>query len=137
MKLLSKAIEVASALYDSQSTHRCQHFAFLAYKGRFVSIGRNSIKTHPINLRNPKFNEDKVNVSYEKGSCAELNALLKLKKLTNIKAEKCVLINLRVDNNNKIAYSRPCSSCISLLKYFNLKDIYYSNNQGEFEKLKI
>lgn len=135
-KILNKAIEISEALYDPYANMRCQHFCFLIYKSRFIIIGKNSKKTHPINLKNPKYSIANINISSQKGSCAELNALLKLKHTTNIQPEKCSMINIRIDNNGYLGYSKPCHSCISLLNFFSIKDvIYFDTDFGCFKKL--
>ena len=93
----------------------------------------NCNKTHPINLLNPKFSkENGLNFSDQKQVCSELNAILKLKRLTNIQTDRCTLVNLRYDKNKKLTLSKPCSSCENLLKYHNFKKIIWTNVDGEY-----
>lgn len=139
MNKFAKSIEIAHALFDSKRDYgqRCNHFSFVYYKSRLISIARNSIKTHPINLYNPRYGLSGADITYTKGSCSELNAFIKIRNLTNIPFNKLTLINIRIDNNGRLALSRPCSSCFSLLRYLNPKEIFYSNFFGEFERLDV
>lgn len=84
-----------------------------------------------MNLRNKKISRvTGEDYSDQKQTCSELNAILKLKRLTNIDTRKCTLINLRYDRNDKIALAKPCSSCQSLLRYHNFKQVIWSTNNG-------
>ena len=137
MKILEKIKEIAFAFDRELFPNRNLHLSFIIYKGRIISIGQNSKKTHPMNLRNRKINKEGVDISSFRGSCSEWNAISRLKNLTNIPAHKCYLINIRVNKNNEIRMSMPCSSCLKLLSFFNIKKVYYSNENGVFEQLGV
>ncbi len=93
----------------------------------------NCNKTHPINLLNPKFSKKTgLNFSDQKQTCSELNAILKLKRMTNIQTDKCILVNLRYDKNGYLCLSRPCSSCDSLFEYHNFKKIIWTDEKGKY-----
>ena len=134
-KIITKIKEIAFAFDRDLFPSRNLHLSFIVYKGRIISIGQNSKKTHPINLKNKKINKDGVDVTTSKGSCSELSAVQKLKNLTNIPVGKCQLINIRVNRQNEIRNSKPCSSCDSLLRFFRFSSVWFSNEKGEFEKL--
>lgn len=74
-------------------------------------------------------------VSNQKYTCSEFNAINKLKNTSNIDIRKCVLVNLRYDRNKKLAYAKPCASCGSLLSYFRFKRVFYTNDKGNYQKL--
>jgi hypothetical protein len=135
--MFSRLEEIAKSLIDETSFKtRCRHFSFILYKRKIISIGMNCKKTHPINLLNPKFcKENGLNVSDQKQICSELNSILKLKRMTNIDTNKCILVNLRYDKNGNLALSKPCSSCENLLKYHNFKKIIWTNDNGEYVSL--
>jgi len=93
----------------------------------------NCNKTHPLNLLNRKISKiTGEDYSEYKHTCSELNAILKLKRLTNIDTKKCTLVNIRFDRNDKVSMAKPCSSCDSLLKYHNFKQIIWSTNDGDY-----
>lgn len=130
----AKLIEISLALFDPTESIN-QHFSFITHKRRIISIGKSVNKTHPINLKNPKYGRDGEAI-YNKNMCAELNVVNKFTKLTNIPFKKCDLYVIRVDKNKKISYSRPCSSCQNLIAEFaSFKNVYFSNKNGELEKL--
>ena len=126
-----KLEEIAFSLLEDHNANRCRHFSFILHKGRIISSGLNSSKTHPLNLRNRKISRiTGEDYSSQKQTCSELNAILKLKRLTNIDTRKCILINLRYDRNNELALAKPCMSCQSLLQYHNFKTIIWSTSKG-------
>lgn len=135
IKILEKIKEIAFAFDKNSFSSRNLHLSFLIYKNRIISIGQNSKKTHPINLRNRKISKDGIDISSFRGSCSEWNALLRLKNLTNIPARKCSLVNIRINKNNEIRMSRPCYSCLRLLAFYDITDVCYSNERGGFERL--
>lgn len=125
--------EIAYSLLDVNPNARCRHFSFILYKGRLIATGTNRPKTHPLNLINRKVSKiTGDDYSDQKQTCSELNAILKLKRLTNIDTKKCTLINIRYDRNDNIALARPCMSCENLLRYHNFKNILWSINKGEY-----
>lgn len=135
-KLHFKRLEdIALSLIDWNDPIRCRHFSFILHKKRIVAIGINQQKTHPTNLKNRKVSaitgED---FSDQKHICSEFNAIIKLKKLTNIDTKKCTLINLRYDRNKKLALASPCMSCVSLLKYHEFKQVIWTDNRGQYIK---
>lgn len=128
-----RLLDIAKSLVDHNSKKRCHHYSFIIKKNKIISIGQNNTKTHPINLKNRKISKKTgVDFSHEKHTCSEFNAILKLKKLTNINTKKCELVNIRINKNNNLDFSKPCMSCENLLKYFEFKSICWSNNDGEF-----
>jgi len=130
--------EIAESLIDWDDAIRCRHFSFIVYKKRIVSIGTNKQKTHPTNLKNRKVSSKTgEDFSDQKHICSEFNAIVKLKRQTNINTKKCTLINLRYDRNKKLAFAQPCMSCVSLLKYHEFKTILYTNSTGCYEEFEI
>jgi len=129
--------EIALSLIDSNKYKRCYHFSFILYKKKIVSIGMNASKTHPINLKNRKVSKRTgEDISEQKHTCSEFNAIQKLKRLTNIQTDKCTLVNLRYDRNWKIAVAKPCMSCENLLKYFSFKKIFWSTNECTYDYIQ-
>lgn len=127
---LQKALELSRALFDPDFELRCQHFSFAFYKGRIMAVGRNQNKTHTLNLRNPLRFNDKV--FEQKRMCSELSLFLTLKNKTNIPFHKISIINIRLDRNAFPCMSRPCESCRNLIKYLKPKELFYTDERGEF-----
>lgn len=121
---LFRLVDLAKNLivYDNIDL-RCRHFAFILNKSKIVSIGRNSRKSHPINQKYGYFDGS--------GLHAEACAVI---KSGDIDHSKHVLVTFRIDRNDQIAMGKPCKHCQKLLRDVAFKEIYYSNELGEFEK---
>ena len=129
--IFKKCIYLTKALREIDSNLKCQHFSFIFHKNKLITVGKNSKKSNPTNLRNPKTdaNGEKVKDKY---TCSELNAFIKFKNMTNINFSKTSVVVTRIDKNGKIRNSKPCTSCQSLLNFINPKEIFYSiDSEGE------
>lgn len=128
-----KIVEISFALINKhQADLRCRHFSFILDKNKIISIGLNSLKTHPKNLKYNYVNKLNQNISDIVGTHSELSAVIKLGK------EDCrglSLINTRINRNNLLDFSAPCSGCCDMIKQLNFDNIYYSNSNGKFDKL--
>ena len=125
--------EIGESLINYESGKRCHHFSFILYKNRIISIGSNNKKTHPTNLINRKVSiRTGEDFSDQKYTCSEFNAILKLKRLTNVDTRKCILVNMRFDRNKNLSSSFPCMSCQNLLKYHNFKKIIWTDHKGDY-----
>lgn len=126
--------EIARALYDpDEHPLRTFHATFILQKRKLLSIGINSPKTDPTNLFNPKVGRE-GELIHDKGTCSELAALKKLISKSQIRTEKCWLVNIRINRNGELDWSPPCSSCQSLLKRYSFDKVFYSGNMGEFKR---
>jgi hypothetical protein len=128
-----KLIDLARALKPIDHNLRTFHASFILHKTRIVAVGSNNGKTNPVNLRNPKYNREGRDISNEKYTCSEYASFIKLRK-TNLEARRCSLVNIRIDRNDKLALSCPCVSCQSLLKWLNFRNVFYTDNDGNFVK---
>lgn len=120
-----KLIELGHALKEKSQTGRAFHLSAIYNKSRLISLGINDYnKSHPQTL----------NYNYHKNAKmhSEMRATLKL-GLTD--CEGLTIVNLRIDNNDKIANAKPCRGCESLIRSLNFKKVFCSNNEGEFEEL--
>jgi cytidine deaminase len=89
-----------------------------------------------VNLKNRKLSaRTGEDISDQKHICSEFNAIIKLKRLTNIDTKKCTLVNIRFDRNKKLALASPCMSCRNLLKFHEFKNVFWTNSKGIYETL--
>ncbi len=126
---INRSVEIARALKSKYATGRSFHITVIFDKNKIISIGINNyLKTHPKSYKYMK--KEVVNESgYLPSIHSELSAVLKLGE------EDCSnysFINVRLDNNNQINNSRPCSGCIELLKQVGFNQFHYSNEKGVF-----
>jgi deoxycytidylate deaminase len=126
--------EIAKSLIDFDEDKRCHHFSFILNKKRVIAIGTNKPKTHPTNLKNRKLSaRTGEDISDQKHTCSEFNAIIKLKRLTNIDTKRCNLVNIRFDRNKNLALASPCMSCRNLLKFHEFKNVFWTNSNGAYE----
>lgn len=124
-KILKRTIDIAKVMCPLNTEHRCSHIAFLIRCGKIVHIGTNSCKSHPKTLEYDYKNHQLV------GLHAELSVCMKSGK-EDLRDFKMVVI--RFNRNNKMANSKPCCGCQSVIKQFNVGEVWYSNSHGEIVK---
>lgn len=131
----NKIIEVSYALINKHNADlRCRHFSFILDRNRIISIGLNSLKTHPKNLKYNYVNKLKENISNIVGTHSELNAVIRLGE------EDCsglTLVNTRINRNNELDYSAPCSGCSDMIKQLNFRNIYFTDGHGRFMEISV
>lgn len=104
---------------------RCLHTAFLLKNTNIIEIATNIKKTHPMNFR---YNYRPL----KNGVCAELSVVLKSRmEIFN----RHTLIVTRVDRNGLLNYSKPCEGCLHLIDQLRFKEVWYSVNEQNYERL--
>jgi hypothetical protein len=123
--VVEKALKIAHSLCPTNRENRTSHVAFLIKSNIIDKIGINKRRTHPEISKHP-YHEGYVGIH------AELDCVLKVdsEDLSDYK-----MLVLRVDRKGKLTMSKPCSGCQSLLKQFNVSETWFSNKNGEIEKL--
>jgi len=124
-KIIGRTVDIAMALCPLNLAHRCSHIAFLIRCGKIVHIGTNSCKSHPETLKYDYKDHQKVGIH------AELSVCMKSGK-ENLKDYSMVV--LRVDRKGNLANSKPCCGCQSVIKQFNIGEVWYSDSKGEVVK---
>lgn len=124
-KTLKRAVQIAHTLCPTNLEMRASHVAFLIKSGKIEKIGVNKRRTHPEISKHP-YHEGHVGIH------AELDCILKINKEDLSDYE---ILVLRVDKNNNLAMSKPCSGCQSLLNQFNIKEIWYSDKNSNIIKM--
>jgi hypothetical protein len=121
VKTINRTIDIAKAMCPLNLEHRCSHMAFLIRCGKIVHIGTNSCKSHPETLKYDYKDHQKVSIH------AELAVCMKSGK-DNLKDYKMIV--LRVDRTGKLANSKPCCGCQSVIQQFDVGEVWYSDNKG-------
>lgn len=126
LRILKRAVETAHALCPTNWKNvNNSHVAFLVKKNKIVKIGWNRKRTHPEIARHP-YHDGYV------GTHAELDVILK-SGLDNLDDHSMIV--LRVDRKGRLANSKPCPGCLSLLRSYNVSEVFYSDTEGNIEKL--
>lgn len=104
---------------------RSFHVTFALKKGKIIAIACNKQKTHPITI---KYNYvGQVNVH------SELSAIIKLGR------ENCselTFVNVRIKKDGTIGNSKPCPGCSDLLRQVGFKNLFFTDSNGKFQKIK-
>ena len=97
------------------------------YKGK-IAIGYNHYR--PNYVQSIHAEEDAMN-----------KYIVKQKRKNNKKRPKIDILVIRITNNGNLKNSKPCLHCILKLESFasvvNIKNVYYSNDNGEIEHIKF
>jgi tRNA(Arg) A34 adenosine deaminase TadA len=125
-RILKRAVETAHAICPTNWKNvNNSHVAFLVKKNKIVKIGWNRKRTHPEISKHP-YHDGYV------GTHAELDVILK-SGLEDLNDHSMIV--LRVDRKGRLANSKPCPGCLSLLKSYNVEEVFYSDTEGNIEKL--
>lgn len=132
---LDRIVEITFALAGkNKNNQRCRHFSFICDGKRILSIGSNSPKTHPVNLRFDYVNRQKHCIRSMIGTHSELSAVLKIGE-QNCKG--LTIINTRINRKNQIDFSRPCNGCMDMIKKLGFKRVIYSTKSHNFENFMV
>lgn len=127
-RILKRAVETAHALCPTNWKNvNNSHIAFLVKKNKIVKIGWNRKRTHPEISKHP-YHDGYV------GTHAELDVILK-SGLEDLNDHSMIV--LRVDRKGRLANSKPCPGCLSLLKSYNVEEVFYSDTEGNLSLIHI
>lgn len=100
----------------------------VVYKHKIISSGTNSLKSNPLQkkLNKYRFDEDVINHSLH----AETQALLPLIGRRDIDFSHVSLYLHRRYKDGRLATSRPCESCMALIRELGIRHIYYTNDDS-------
>ena len=119
----SKLIRSAFELLPLCVGNKSRHISFLCKKKRILSWGVNRENdTHPLAQR----------FSYINSAVhSELDALVKLKSY-HVNYSQLSIFNIRIDRYHRVCLSKPCRRCMNLLIAFDVKKVYYTDENGQF-----
>lgn len=116
--ILHAAVEAAR-----KSTYRVKLGAVVFKGKRILSTGWNQIRSSSLKHKN-----------YENSLHAEQSALLGLewKKLKG-----CSMLVVKISRaEERLGNACPCEMCRKLMDYIGIKNVFYTNEEGEIVKLK-
>lgn len=99
-----------------------RHGAVVVKKAKVISAGHNELKTHTYLSRFTEFPH----------LHAETSAILKAG------LDACCGSDLyvaRVNRKGELANSKPCQTCQAVISNVNIRNVYYTNDQGDIECL--
>lgn len=100
----------------------------VVYKNHIISSGFNSTKTHPIQkiYNKERFDTDNTPHSLH----AEITALVFLKDRHDIDWKKVEIYTYRENKSGELRMSKPCKSCMALIKSLGISKVNYTINNG-------
>jgi hypothetical protein len=130
-KIFQKSLELAYAQFpDWNNDTRTFHVSFLFERTRLLCMAQNDPRTSTRNIYN---NVKKFDMGV-KARCSELNLFLKAKnKFDSLDWHRLKLVNVRINAHGELKMSRPCTSCCSLLHYLDVRTVYYTDDNGNFQ----
>lgn len=119
--IIEKTIEEAK---KSNHTHKIG--ACIFHKKAIISLGRN----HPfqsVKHLHPRFTKWPTSIH------AEIDSILKARR----PVQGCSMLIIRINKQGRLMLAKPCKHCLSYIVYTGIgfKNIYYTNNSGEIERL--
>lgn len=125
--------KAAKAMSEMSDHPQYKVGAVVVMNHRIISSGHNSdSKTHPLQK---KYNRYRFTDEGDHKQHAELAALLPLIR-TRIDLSNAIIFTYREHKNECIAMSRPCPSCLELIKDLGIKRIFYTTEDGyAYERL--
>jgi tRNA(Arg) A34 adenosine deaminase TadA len=111
--------ELNNKLSESDLIGSSRHAAAIVHNGKILSIGHNRRKTHPLML---KFQHKPYKIFLH----AEIDAIVKIKDKTLLK--ECQLYVARRSKGNNILNSEPCETCKKAIRFFGIKQVYWTEN---------
>lgn len=119
--------DVARSVAMTSSYKRIKVGAIVVLKKQIISVGVNSYKTHPLQKYYNKYRDipDDSNHTLH----AEMEAILRVPK--DLGLEDAILYSYREHPlTHQLANSRPCPSCMALIKSKGVRKLCYTTEDG-------
>src|SRR5574343_1926145 len=126
---------VAAKIADTSVHHKSKIGSIIVYNKAIIALGVNQHnKSHPLQkLYNNRYRGfDKLTVPVNNNIHAELDAIIKIRNLFfNSEIPKSLKIyTVRVLKDGTVANAKPRSACQAVIQEHNIKNIFYSVDQG-------
>ena len=130
-KLLNTLSRMYDYTYTDKPYKRVKTVSFLVYKGKVISFGINSDKTSPLqNFYRIKTSLKSIENFVDKEH-SEINCLRRIDgTITNW--DKIELVSISKKKDGEFRLARPCPVCMSAIKDYGIRKVYYTNNIGTF-----
>lgn len=134
-KFLNRLSRLYDYIYTDKPYKNTKTVAFAIYKGKLLNFGINSDKTSPLQhmcriKTDLKFIENFIDKEH-----AEINCLRHMDNDINFDKVELVIVSKKKDGDFRLA--RPCEVCMTAIKDFGIRKIYYTNRNGTFSFEKI
>ena len=135
-KIIVKTIKKSYAEWQPSPLIRCYHYAAAFEKNKMIAFAKNN----PIQFNAKAFKMGKMfNINAYKEypyPHAESHLVSKLLDCYNRIDPNWRIVVLRINREGRLLLSKPCRNCQKILDALNLRNVYYSNNNGKFVSSK-
>lgn len=127
-----KMFNLAKTLALSSSFYKYKIGCVVVLKKHIISVGVNSYKTHPIQkyYNKLRFPEDTHHTLH-----AEIHALVSIPD--DIDLSDATVYTYRESLEGNLRKSRPCPSCMGMIKDHNIHRICYTTDDGYCEEILL
>ena len=107
---------------------RFKHVAVIVKGGKILSIGFNNMRSHPMAMKplNVLKNKKEIDELDLRTIHAEMDAIRKIKDKSLLSS--CEIWIYSEDKKGNLRISKPCELCLYYINLYNIKNIYYTNN---------
>lgn len=135
-KIIVKTIKKSYANWNPSRSVRCYHYAAAFNGNKMIAFAQNN----PNQFDAKAFRMGQIfNIDTYKEypyPHAESYLVAKLLNRYNYISPNWSIVVLRINREGRILLSKPCKNCQKILDALNLKNIFYSDNLGNFVSLK-
>ena len=126
----------AKEISESSDFNKIHIGAIIVYKNSIIAKGYNTNKTNPLQKLYNHYRSLKWNNGIQPVPKlhAEMGCVLKIMNL-DIDFNKVKLYVYRQDLNGNLAMCRPCKACMKAIKDLEIKNIYYTTNDGYVKEI--
>ena len=122
----------------ARNTNSHNHYALLVYGDMVLASGYNTFPNTTLrNVRiKSKYGRTKYSVHAERNVLESYLSSIKAKQRRS-KTKNCYMIIFSITRGGKLRESKPCASCIELLREFKIREVYYSTRSGKWDFSKV
>ena len=131
---LIRLTETARILKLTKQTGRSFHVAFILKGRKVISLGINNF--HKTNRICHTYKPTRHHLAdYRACAHSEVQSTAKFRHLPIREIRKLTLVSIRINNKNQLAFAQPCPNCAYHLGKWGYDDIWYSTNEGTFDRM--
>lgn len=135
MKMNENIMRTLEKVAKNADEHWAKVSSAIVYKGRIVSIGTNKKKSHPFQAR---FGETEHSIFLHAEISAIKNALREI-SIDDMKKADLYVCRVKKEKQYSKQFvcgiAKPCCGCERAIVEFGIKNVYYTNNEGQISRL--
>jgi deoxycytidylate deaminase len=125
-KLFQRCVSLSRDLAEFDHNHAQRHFSFLCIRNKIAFTGVND-KWKTTTLAN--------RFSHLFNAIHSETSAIKAFKYNWSELRHFTMVNVRLNRDLTVMYSKPCKACQRMLAHFDVGEVYYSINETSFDCL--